>query len=280
MKSLKFFLSAFLLTVSAAVTAQNPFIKDDKPSSNGGSTLVKNCDNYNRVYFGYAPTTFSIDVKGADNYTMQGFNFGWTGGFNVTGKKSPLFLEVGANIKYNTRKEDLTDGSGMAGLAGMAGLLGGLGGYSDLWDMLDTDDYDDLYSEFFGGDYDDLGSVDAYTRTNMLTISVPVSISYKLSFNNGVYLAPYAGVHFNLHMLANSKTTVDGKSSGKTLSMFDKKDMGSKDATWNRFQMGYQVGANIGYNAFNFGVGYSGEFSEISKKVSTGGVVVNLGYNF
>ena len=49
--------------------------------------------NYNRIIFGWAPTKFTFD---GENETMQGFGFGWIGGYNVTkGKRLPLYLETG-----------------------------------------------------------------------------------------------------------------------------------------------------------------------------------------
>ena len=54
--------------------------------------------HYSRFFFGYAPTTFSFDYKNLENGTMHGFNTGWTGGWNVTGRRIPLYLESGVTF--------------------------------------------------------------------------------------------------------------------------------------------------------------------------------------
>lgn len=57
------------------------------------TVVVDANQNYNRIYFGYAPTKFSMS---GDSETMHGIDFGWTGGYNVTkGKCLPLYVEAG-----------------------------------------------------------------------------------------------------------------------------------------------------------------------------------------
>lgn len=121
-------------------------------------------------------------------------------------------------------------------------------------------------------------------RRNFLALSVPVNFTYKVSMSNGLYIAPYAGIHFDLGLLFNEKMTVKYKSEKEsvTASYYDSDDMDGD--TFNRFQMGYQVGANLGYKKFNIGVGYKASFlpiySEDDFKIQTGGPVVTVGYNF
>lgn len=121
-------------------------------------------------------------------------------------------------------------------------------------------------------------------RTNLLALSVPVSLTYKLGFSNGMYIAPYAGIHFDLGLLCNEKMKAKsgGQSYSESINFYSSDDMG--DETFKRFQMGYQVGGNLGYKQINFGIGYKGSFLPIYKegdyKILTGGVVVTLGYNF
>lgn len=122
-------------------------------------------------------------------------------------------------------------------------------------------------------------------RQNYLGLSIPINLTYKLSFSNGIYVAPYAGIHFDLGLLYNMKETekYDGKSESTTASMYSSDDMG-KDGTYNRFQMGYQAGVNLGYKFFNFGIGYKGSilpiYSQDKYKIQNGGLVVTVGYNF
>lgn len=132
----------------------------------------------------------------------------------------------------------------------------------------------DSYSEY--GESESL-------RLNFLALSVPVSLSYKLKFSNGLYIAPYAGIHFDLGLLLNAKYSAKSGSEklSYTASYYNDDDV---DDTYNRFQMGYQVGANLGYKKINIGVGYKASFlpiySEDDFKIQTGGPVITLGYNF
>lgn len=70
----------------------------------------------------------------------------------------------------------------------------------------------------------------------------------------------------------------DGKK--QNINMFDKKDVGSKDAVWKRFQMGWQIGIGLDYNSLHVGLGYTKDIMELCKKVKTSSVMVSLGYNF
>lgn len=60
-------------------------------------TIVNAYENYNRIYFGYAPTKFKAKHDNQSiSDTMHGFDLGWTGGYNVTkGKHLPLYVEAG-----------------------------------------------------------------------------------------------------------------------------------------------------------------------------------------
>ena len=67
-------------------------------------------------------------------------------------------------------------------------------------------------------------------------------------------------------------------------SVFSKDDMGSKDATWNRFQMGWHIGAGLQYNAFYLGVEYGTDFIPAFKyekaKVNSSHQKISHGYCF
>lgn len=55
--------------------------------------------NYDRITFGWAPTTISLD---GESTTLHGFGFGWTGGYNVTkGKRLPLYIETGIGMNVD-----------------------------------------------------------------------------------------------------------------------------------------------------------------------------------
>lgn len=67
------------------------------------------CSNYNRLYFGYAPTKFKYDGEKMFDHAWHGFTTGWTGGFNVTGKRLPLYVEAGLNLTCDFYSYDYYD---------------------------------------------------------------------------------------------------------------------------------------------------------------------------
>jgi hypothetical protein len=89
-------MAAMAIFVSSAAQAQIGESKSKKIETTYTTTTVvekKTNPNYNRIIFGWAPTTFSAY---GESETMQGFNVGWIGGYNVTkGKCLPLYVETG-----------------------------------------------------------------------------------------------------------------------------------------------------------------------------------------
>ena len=61
---------------------------------------------------------------------------------------------------------------------------------------------------------------------------------------------------------------------------FDKKDTGSKDSQWKRFQMGWQIGIGLNYNKLYVGVSYGKDITELCKKTKLSTTSITLGYNF
>lgn len=150
-------------------------------------------------------------------------------------------------------------------------------------------------------DYDDLGfDEDILERkTNLFSLNIPVNIAYKFSLPNGkVSIVPYIGINFRGNIIGKQKynLTIDTNELGfsedefweqmekegykQEANMFDKKDTGSKDYTWKRFQMGWQIGAGLNYNQLYVGVGYGKDFIELCKKTKIGTTSITLGYNF
>lgn len=60
--------------------------------------------------------------------------------------------------------------------------------------------------------------------------------------------------------------------------------MSDKDATWNRFQMGWHVGVGLQYKPFYLGVTYGTDFIKAYKHkdagVNSGNLAVTIGYCF
>lgn len=99
----------------------------------------------------------------------------------------------------------------------------------------------------------------------VLSIGVPVNIAYKINLNDAIALTPYTGVNFKVNAL--------GKWGGE--SIFDKDVLDAK-----RFQMGWQIGAGVNFNAWYVGLEYGLDFIKIAKEVSTSSLSVKVGYTF
>lgn len=97
-------------------------------------------------------------------------------------------------------------------------------------------------------------------ENNHVEISLPLSVTYKFMYNN-LYAAPFVG--FNLKSAPYDDYVDD----------FDQK----------YFQVGYQFGANFGYKALNFQIGYKRDILPIadykSEDIATGSLFIGLGLN-
>ena len=111
-----------------------------------------------------------------------------------------------------------------------------------------------------------------------LSLTVPVNLTYKLSFGSGkVSLSPFLGITLKGNLLA--KETEEYGNEKETYDYFDKDDVG-KDGQWKRFQAGWQIGTNLDVNNFSVGFHYGSDFNEICKKTTTSNWAITLGYNF
>lgn len=57
-------------------------------------------ENYDRIFWSYAPTRITEYFANYDNLMMHGFGMGWTKGINVTGKRLPLYIETGIAANF------------------------------------------------------------------------------------------------------------------------------------------------------------------------------------
>ncbi|MDE5895086.1 MAG: outer membrane beta-barrel protein, partial [Muribaculum intestinale] len=142
-------------------------------------------------------------------------------------------------------------------------------------------------------------------KEQFINLQVPVNFAYKFAIADGVSVSPYLGLNFKFNLVGRLKSVLDyggldnediqdildgsGYDSmsdfdSDWLSVFSKDDMGSKDATWNRFQMGWHIGAGLQYNAFYLGVEYGTDFIPAFKyekaKVNSSDLKISLGYCF
>ena len=128
----------------------------------------------------------------------------------------------------------------------------------------------------------------SYTSTtSFLTLSVPVNVVYNFAVpNTPISVMPYLGLSANLHLLGQTTTTMedDGDVESKTYSFFSEDDMGSSSSTYNRFILGWQVGAMVSLDKYFLRFGYSGPvtnlYSQGEAKINTSQVNLSIGLRF
>lgn len=114
--------------------------------------------------------------------------------------------------------------------------------------------------------------------TTLLGLTIPVNFVYGISINDKLAIKPYTGLYLRANLMGKDKYEEDGESSEDNL--FDKDDMGGEDYTWNRVQVGWQIGTTLDINKFNVGISYALDFNEIAEKQRTSNFSVRVGYNF
>jgi len=134
---------------------------------------------------------------------------------------------------------------------------------------------------FYKDDDDDYETYDDH----MASAKVPLNILYNFQIpNSTIEIAPYLGATLRYNIWGEEKVTPNSKykdEKEKTYNLFDKKDMGGSDYTWNRFQIGWQVGVNARFNSkLLLGLSYGTDFSEIYKKGKINTASITIGYCF
>ena len=139
-------------------------------------------------------------------------------------------------------------------------------------------------SDSYEGDY---YSYSYSATTSFLTLSVPVNVVCNFAVpNTPISVMPYLGLSANLHILGQTTTTMeeDGVEESKTYSFFSEDDMGSSSSTYNRFVLGWQVGAMVSLDKYFLRFGYSGPvtnlYSQGEFKINTSQVNLSIGLRF
>lgn len=102
------------------------------------------------------------------------------------------------------------------------------------------------------------------STTSFLTIKVPVNIAYNLMVpNTKVSIMPYVGLNANIHLLGQNNYTYEysGSESSGSSDYFSEDDMGKN--AYNRFVIGWQIGAMVSYQKFFVGIGYAGPVTNL-----------------
>ena len=131
---------------------------------------------------------------------------------------------------------------------------------------------------------DDYYDMKVKNTTTFLTVKVPVNVLYNFAIpNTNLSVMPYVGLNAQIHVLGQSKTTTtyeDDKETSK-MSYFSKDDM---EDPYNRFVLGWQIGAMVSYEKYFVGIGYNGPVTSLYKngdfKIKTSQVNISLGIKF
>lgn len=112
---------------------------------------------------------------------------------------------------------------------------------------------------------------------NILDISVPVNLAYKVNVSDEFSIVPYIGPSARLNIM--SKATLEDSYESVSIDFFDKDDVG-KESVWNRFQIGAQVGIGVSFNNYYFSYQYQWDFMDLAKKMTMTRNMISVGFNF
>ena len=107
MKTFKLFLVTFF-----ALTVANGYSQQSNVNNVSGGT---NSKGWSRISVSYIPSTLNVD--GGDDLKFQGFNLGWTKGFNIA-NNVPLFIEAGAGIQFRRYSDSESESFNKSGVSG------------------------------------------------------------------------------------------------------------------------------------------------------------------
>lgn len=229
------------------------------------SSLFSNAEDYNRISLTYSNTRYSFNkyfTGGSDNnFTTNGGGVAYTHGFNLS-KRYPIFLETGINADFNFGSLTLKQS------------------YEEVEYWL---------------------RVNANQKQQFIYLQVPLNFVFQYHATNNFTISPYAGFNMKLNVIGRFRTGYDIstnlpldilseygiygqdlKQEGEWQNIYDRNDMGSNDNTYNRFQVGWQVGVGFGYKHAYLGIQYGTDFIPAFKyeeyRVNCGTFRLTLGY--
>ena len=135
-----------------------------------------------------------------------------------------------------------------------------------------------LYAQFgLGLQYSWYNDDDNDSKTTFFTARIPVNLMYYIEVpNTNSVLMPYAGLHAHLHLSGKEKYDND------SYSFFSEDDMG--DSKFNRFTLGWHLGAKLALGKLVVGLAYEGPvthlYNEDDIKYNTTQVNISLGFRF
>lgn len=259
-KFFKVVLAAALISCASSASAQ--FTGGNVKSGKSSST-VADTNPYNRLTLSYENVHLGANDKmegyfnDEDAVGLNGVGLEYTHGFSVS-KTLPMFIEAGIKMQFAT------------------GSVG-------------QDETINVEGHRFDCEY--------IAKYQTLSFVVPINYTYRFPVGEDMNIAPYLGINFKVHGIGQYKEQIkfddddlqdawdDSKDKLEDWkNVFDKKDMGDKDATWNRFQMGWQIGLGFNVKSFYVGLQYGTDFIPAFKykkyAINTGTFSAKLGVCF
>lgn len=243
----KIFMTLLLMVVSLGVYAQ--FVNSSSKKSNFNTS-----DTWFSLRASYNPMKFDVNgnwenVFGDELSDFNGFSGEFRVGFNVANGE-PVFIETGVGFLYASNN------------------------YNDSY----TDDYYEMEVSF------DM-------QTKITSLYIPVNIAYEFSVSDNMSVIPYAGLKARINLTGvqdvtmRIKDTYWGTSSSEyeSIDMFYKRDMtnnwGLADEA-KRFQLGWQIGADIDFSGVILGISYGTDMGEFLKDCKFKTTTLSLGFRF
>ena len=248
----KLFILALMLMTSISSFAQS----SNTPKSNG----------WNTIYLQWNPSSFVPDKGSSENFT--GLSVGYNRAISIS-PSLPLYFEVGLGAQYSFCTNDITED--------VANELG-----------VTTVTVVELFRP--------------EEKVKMFSAKLPISLAYAFRIpETTLSLIPYVGLDMRLNIMGKASLNYNLTPLGRTrllqsgaslmeinetfkdrdYDLFDKNDMGSDAATWNRFQVGWHIGINACMDdKVIIGASYGTDFSEIAEKVKIHTTSLTLGYCF
>ena len=241
MKTIKYLLSAAMLTFVATASAQFA----NSGSSGGGFSLGNaQTEDYSRFKVSFATSSFSFDTNyySDEPESLKGVSVEYLYGKHIT-QNLPLFIEYGGNLTWGISKEEF-------------------------------DDKDGSYTENLES------TLNVMSLTIPINIAYKFSVNDDFSIEPhvgvGARFNVLANYSYSYDLYYKGEFEEDYE---KSYSFFDKDYMG-KDGQWNRFQMVGQAGIGFSFQKFYIGYEYSWNFMELAKKVKLNTNYISVGYNF
>lgn len=221
--------------------------------------LYSDVDNYSRISLSAIISTPCKIEKYFD--TMAGVQLGYLLGVNITKHRLPLFLEIGTEISYVTglskEKEQLFEKATNIHNQGFNVSA------SEKDEFYNYEKDPNVYSRITDPKY------------QILSISLPINLSYKFRVGKVISLSPFVGLNCRYNLLAkatsnNSNTIsyVESEIPDMVTPTQIYKDIDSyslfSDFGYEakRFQMGINTGFGAYFSRLYLGIGYSHDLSE------------------